>query len=500
MAKRRQCEGKDGSILQYFVLGAFLFLMILVGILSSRHVKTVDDYILGGRKIGPWLSAFSYGTTYFSAVIFVGYAGRYGWNYGLSATWIGIGNAVIGSLLAWLLLAERTRRVSLSMQAITMADFFRKRYDSVALERLAAAIIFVFLIPYSASVYQGLGYIFQRFFQGTPFADIRLSMLLVAVITAIYLFLGGYLSTAVNSLIQGVIMIFGVCYMIVRVLALSGGLSDGLSGLAAIQESNLPAGSFTAPLGPAPFDLLILVLMTSLGPLGLPQMISKYNGISDRKAVKRATIMSTVFALIIGGGAYFIGGFSRLLHVRLGISFDQANLDTLMPAIFEAILSPEMMAVLVILMLSASMSTLAAVVLVSAPTFGKTILRMNSVLLMRILSIVFVLLSYLIAITPSAIVTLMSFSWGAVSGAFIGPYIWGLYDRKLTKAGAAIGMVSGLLTVVVGAAIVILSDASTGVWAPRLAVLAMLISLIVTPLAGRLTAGWSDIPEGAKYI
>jgi len=487
-------------MVKYVILGAFLLLMVLVGIFSSRKVKTTDDYVLGGRKIGPWLSAFAYGTTYFSAVIFVGYAGRFGWNFGLASTWIGIGNAILGTLVAWLILAERTRRVSRAMGASTMAEFFRKRYDSPGLERFAALIIFVFLIPYSASVYQGLGYIMQSFFSDSILSDIRVSMLLMAVITGIYLYFGGYVSTAVNSVIQGLIMTFGVIYMVFRVVSLSGGLADGVAGLAAISTDKLPAGTFTSVLGPSPLDLVTLLLMTSLGTMGLPQMISKFNGIRDRKAVKRATIMSTVFALIIGGGAYFMGGFARILNARLSISFDAANLDTLMPAIFQVILSPEMMAVLVILMLSASMSTLAAVVLVSAPTFSKTILKKDSMLPMRLLSLLFVLISYLVAVIPSAIVTLMSFSWGAVSGSFIGPYLWGLYDRKLTRSGAAAGMVSGLGTVVIGGAIVLLTKSPTGLWAPRLAVLALIVSLLVTPLVSRLAGSRAVLPEGAKYL
>jgi Na+/proline symporter len=174
-------------------------------------------------------------------------------------------------LVAWLILAERTRRVSRAMGASTMAEFFRKRYDSPGLERFAALIIFVFLIPYSASVYQGLGYIMQSFFSDSILSDIRVSMLLMAVITGIYLYFGGYVSTAVNSVIQGLIMTFGVIYMVFRVVSLSGGLADGVAGLAAISTDKLPAGTFTSVLGPSPLDLVTLLLMTSLGTMGCPR-------------------------------------------------------------------------------------------------------------------------------------------------------------------------------------------------------------------------------------
>jgi len=488
--------------MQYVILLAFILIMVAVGIISSRKVTTATDYIVGGRRMGAWLSAFSYGTTYFSAVVFVGYAGRFGWSFGLSATWIGIGNAVIGSLLAWLLLAERTRRISASLGATTMADLMRLRYDSPGMEKLSAGIIFIFLIPYSASVYQGLGYILQRFFAGTVFEDIRLSMLMVAIVTAVYIFFGGYVSTAINSLIQGIIMLVGVLFMIVRVLSLVGGLQSGIALLASPAVAGSGGGALASTFGPKPFDLLVLVLMTSLGTFGLPQMVSKYKGIRDTKAVRRATIMSTAFALIIGGGAYFMGGFAKALNASLNLGMDGKNLDQVMPKIFESILSKEMMALLVVLMLSASMSTLAGVVLVSAPTFTRSLLKNNSIGLMRIMSIVFVLVSYLVAVIPTAIVTLMAFSWGAVAGSFIGPYIWGLYSRKITRIGAYCGMISGLLTVVGGALIAGFTSslATATSWAPRLAVLAMFVSLLVTPIASLITQKMQPIPEGAKAV
>lgn len=483
-------------MVKYFILGLFLLVMVGVGILSNRKVKTSDDFIIGGRHMGPWLSAFSYGTTYFSAVIFVGYAGRFGWGMGLSATWIGIGNAVIGSYLAWILLAERTRKISTAMQAATMSDFFKKRYDSAGLEKLSAIIIFIFLLPYSASVYQGLGYILQVFFKGSFLENTMYSMMLVAIITAIYLFFGGYVSTAINSLIQGVIMLVGVIYMVIRVVSEVGGLQSGIETLRGIDSNLVSVG------GPTPFNMIILLLMTSVGTFGLPQMISKFHSIRDAKAVRRGTIVSTLFALIIGGGAYFMGGFSQALNSKLGLGLEQAkNLDTVMPKIFETILSPEMMALLVVLMLSASMSTLAGVVLVSAPTFSKSILKNDKMLTLRLMSLVFVAISYFIAVIPSAIVTLMAFSWGAVSGSFVGPYIWGLFMKKMTKAGAATGMICGLGTVLVGAAIALLINPATATkWAPQLAVLAMAVSLVVTPLASLLTVKVSKIPEGAKYL
>lgn len=105
--------------------------MIGVGFYSRKHAGNVNDFVLGGRSVGPWLTAFAYGTSYFSAVVFVGYAGQFGWKYGLSSTWIGIGNALIGSLLAWVILGRRTRIMTNHLEAATMPDFLEK--DSTAM-------------------------------------------------------------------------------------------------------------------------------------------------------------------------------------------------------------------------------------------------------------------------------------------------------------------------------------------------------------------------------
>ena len=203
-------------MLKYVFLGLFVVLMISVGIISRKKVNSVQDFFLGGRKMGPWLSAFAYGTTYFSAVIFIGYAGKTGWEFGVSTTLIGIGNALIGSLLAWIVLAKRTRRMTHELNVSTMPEFFEKRYDSKAMKVVTALIIFVFMVPYSASVYQGLGYLFERTF-GVPFLYCMAAM---AVLTGIYLLLGGYVATALNDVIQGIIMLFGVTFMIYFIMAL----------------------------------------------------------------------------------------------------------------------------------------------------------------------------------------------------------------------------------------------------------------------------------------
>ena len=211
---------------------AFLAVMVGIGLYSRKHSKSVDGFVLGGRNVGPWLTAFAYGTSYFSAVVFVGYAGQFGWKYGLSSTWIGVGNAVIGSMLAWMVLARRTRLMTQHIDSRTMPDFFGTRFDSQGLRVIASIIAFIFLIPYTAGVYMGISKLFELGFgSAVPYEFWATTM---AVLTAVYVILGGYKATAINDFIQGVIMLFGVSAVIFVVLNNQGGFSVAVDKLAAL--------------------------------------------------------------------------------------------------------------------------------------------------------------------------------------------------------------------------------------------------------------------------
>ena len=292
--------------LKIALLIIFFAVMIAVGLIARRQATDVNGFVLGGRSVGPWLTAFAYGTSYFSAVVFIGYAGQFGWKYGLSSTWVGLGNAFIGSLLAWAIMGRRTRVMTHHLDAKTMPEFFGKRYESKSLRISASAIAFVFLIPYTASVYKGLSTLFGLAFN----IDYRWCVIAMAILTAVYVILGGYMATAINDFIQGIIMLAGICAVIVAVLKGQGGF------LAAIQKlSQIPvdtqnttaalqnmAGPFVSFFGPDPINLLGVVILTSLGTWGLPQMVGKFYAIKSEKAVKTGTIVSTFFAVIISGG------------------------------------------------------------------------------------------------------------------------------------------------------------------------------------------------------
>lgn len=431
-------------LIKITLLIIFFVTMIGVGIYSRKYAVNVNGFVLGGRSVGPWLTAFAYGTSYFSAVVFVGYAGQFGYKYGLSATWIGIGNAIIGSLLAWLILGKRTRVMTKHIQAATMPDYFGKRYDSNALKIAASVISFLFLIPYTASVYNGLSRLFEMAFD-VPYT---VCVIVMAALTCVYVILGGYMATAINDLIQGIIMIFGIIAVVIAVLDGQGGFMNAVYQLSEL-ESDIPVtmgqkGAFASFFGPDPMNLMGVVVLTSLGTWGLPQMVHKFYAIKDEKAVKAGTIISTIFAIIISGGCYFLGGFGRLFDSPQIYNESGAIVyDAIIPAMLQN-LPDILIGVIIMLVLSASMSTLSSLVLTSSSTLtldvikGHIIKNMDDkkqLLIMRTFLVVFVVLSVVLAINPPTFIAqLMGISWGALAGAFLAPFLYGLYWKGVTRA------------------------------------------------------------------
>lgn len=299
-------------MLIYIILTVYIAFAIGIGVYFHRKSKTVTDFVLGGRTVGPWITAFAYGTSYFSAVVFVGYAGQFGWNFGLASTWIGLGNAMIGSLLAWVLMGRRTRVMSKHLESATLPEFFEKRYLSKKLKIASAVIVFVFLIPYTASVYNGLSRLFSMAFN----VDYSVCVIGMALITAVYVILGGYKATAYNDFIQGIIMLLGITAVIFVTLAGKGGFYSAVTELSQIKAASGPmsgmSGAYTSFFGPDPINLLGVIILTSLGTWGLPQMVHKFYTIKDEKSIKTGTVVSTVFAVVIAGGCYFLGGFGRI--------------------------------------------------------------------------------------------------------------------------------------------------------------------------------------------
>ena len=490
-------------VIDVIVLVLYVLMMIGVAFYTKNRSGSVNDFLLAGKKgLNGWMTAFAYGTTYFSAVIFIGYAGQFGRSFGLASIWIGVGNAILGTLIAWLVLAKRTKNMTMRLQSKTMPDFFEKRYDSKALKIVSAVIIFVFLIPYSASVYNGLSSLFEIVFG----IEGWIVMIALALLTALYLFFGGYFATALSDFIQGIIMIIGVVLMIIFFLN-SGNVNWDISSI--VNNPNLTWFTFNSSntgFYGSTVSLISLMLLTSLGVWALPQTVHKYYAIRDKKAITQGVVVSTVFALIIGFVAYFTGALSSLFPEVAHVPDSQV-----IPQMLKIVIPVGLTGVIAVLILSASMSTLSSVSLASASVVAVDIYqnakkdvsdkKVNTV--MRVLCLVFVAISVILAILNeelklTAIAYMMGISWGTLAGCFIGPFVLGVIWKGVTKPAAWTSIISSLaLTVILifvfgydinGWVCDIGTAIKSGVsCSPTIGVICMIFSLVITTVVSLFT-------------
>ncbi len=468
------------------VILAYALMIIFFGIMGLRKTKTFSDFFLGGGSVGPWMTAFTYGTAYFSAVLFIGFAGKIGWSFGYSGLWIALGNALVGVLLVWWFMGPKIKKMSVDYNVSTLAEYFEKRYDSKFLKWFTPVCIFIFFIPYSAAVFMGLSYLFESNFN----INYTLALILMGSFTSLYLVLGGYKSMTMLDMAFGIIMIVGVVILVFSTLQKGGGLGNITATLSAVENTG---GKLTKPIGPPGFwPLFCLIFLTSVAPFGMPQLIQKFYAIKDRHAIRVGMIASTAFALLIGGSAYFIGATTRFFFtaetvpktVAGGIAYDR-----LMPELFANVI-PEALSVLILLLiLSASMSTLAALILISSSSVVKDLYAVyinpdvsdsRLTFLMRVASAGFVLLSVILAyFKPDTIVTILAISWGAIGSVFLGPFIWGLVMKRANGFGASASAILGLLTCLVW-----FYGVRHGVsrFSPEAGTLGMMVSLVVCPV------------------
>lgn len=477
------------------LLLVFAAITLGIGFYTKSHATDVNGFVLGGRKVGPWLTAFAYGTSYFSAVIFVGYAGQFGWRFGVASTWIGIGNALIGCLLAWVILGRRTRVMTQHLNSATMPQFFEKRFDSKPLKIASSVIVFVFLVPYTASLYNGLSRLFGMAFN----IDYSICVIAMAVLTCVYVIAGGYMATAMNDFFQGIIMLIGIVAVILAVLNGQGGFLEALKGLAQVSDSSVSTtpGIFNSFFGPDPAGLLGVVILTSLGTWGLPQMVQKFYAIKSEKSISTGTVVSTFFAIVIAGGCYFLGGFGRLFSDRIDIKAN--GYDSVVPTMLSS-LPDILIGIVVVLVLSASMSTLSSLVLTSSSTLTLDLIKdtvikkmdeKKQLLWMRLLIVFFIAVSVVLAIIQyksnvTFIAQLMGISWGALAGAFLAPFLYGLYWKKTTRA-------SVWASFIFGAGIMILNMVAKNIFPPILqspinaGAFAMLSGLVIVPVVSLIS-------------
>jgi SSS family solute:Na+ symporter len=458
-----------------------------VGVWGMKKTKNLGDFFLGGRMLGPWLSAAAFGTTYFSAVLFIGFAGTQGWQFGLNSLWIALGNGLVGACLAWVVLARRTRKMTQNLDAMTMPEFLQERYGAKHIKSVAAAILFFFLLPYSAGILKGLGHLFETVFS-IPYDA---ALLVIIGFTGVYLILGGYFAVVVTDFIQAFFMFAVAILLVLFITAPHGGIFGILPQIIENYAVNIPKDGSGEIGRPSVITIISLIFMTSFGTWGLPQMTQKFYSIKNETVIPKAAIITTVFALVIAFSAYYTGSSAHVFFDSLTIPRNAHGLiqyDLIVPTLLVNNLPGVLMALILIFILSASMSSLAGLVLVSSSAIvidmtpvkvHKTASKSNSTALMRVISVVFIIISFFIArFQFTFIVYLMSLSWGVIAGAFAAPYILGLFCKKVTKTGAYAGLLCGAAIMIT--LFLLLGAKNSPLWASISMIAPFFIVLIVS--------------------
>jgi len=462
------------------VIALYALMIIIVGIIGMRKTKSFSDFFLGGGNVGAWMTAFSYGTAYFSAVVFVGFAGKVGWGFGYSGIWIGVLNALVGVMIVWSVLGWRIKKMATEYKVSTLSEFLEKRFNSPFMKLYASIAIFIFLIPYSAAVFIGLSYLFEFSFEGIKYWH---AVVFMGVFTTVYLVMGGYKSMTLIDTIFGMVMTVGVIILLFFTVKQGGGFANITDKLSSIDPK------LTEVIGPPGWwPLFSLIFLTSVAPFAMPQLIQKFYAVRDRSAIRFGMWASTAFAVLVGCIAYYIGSTTRffLSPEATPDVFENGKpmVDALMPELLANVIPESLSIIILLLILSASMSTLAALVLISSSSLAKdfysgfvnkNISDKGLTKLMRFSSAFFVLLSVIIALLkPDSIVAILGISWGAIGATFLGPFIWGLFSKFVNSFGALASSFSGL-------AICIILFVY-GMPSPQAGTIGMIVSLLSPPL------------------
>jgi SSS family solute:Na+ symporter len=424
------------------VMVVYMGVLLAAGIWTSRRTKSAEDFYIGGRSVGPWVTAFSFVAAYFSSVVIVG-GGAFGYRFGMSTLWVAASNVLVGCTLAWIVLGRRLWHFSKRLDTMTIPGFIGKRYGARHAEVFSAVIIFLFMIVYNVSVLQGMGRIFEGL-MGLPYIQ---GVLISGIIILIYVAFGGYLAVVWTSFIQAWIMLFALIMLAVAALSAAGGIQVVNARLAAMDSGLVSTPGVWGWQG-----LISYCLIVSLGVWGMPQLLVRFYSMENTRVLRLGTVLATL------GGAmavlpYLAGAVARTLLPPLH------NPDLAIPMLTKTVLNPWGGAIFLAGVLAAGMSTFASVLIIVSAAIVKDLRGSQGsaprtaadgardVLLGRLASMAAGVVSLVIAFRPPALILVVTaFSWAVIASACLWPVVLGVYWKRGTREGAITSMVAGTAT------------------------------------------------------
>ena len=445
----------------------YMLFVLFVGIFYSKKNKSTDDFYLGGRKLGALVTAMSAEASDMSGWLLLGLPGVALLTGIAEATWTAIGLA-IGTWLNWFFVAKRIRRYSSNISAITIPDYFSKRYNDKKniLMMVSAVIIIVFFIPYTASGFKACGALFSSLFG----IDYHLVMIICAAVIIAYTVVGGFLAASITDFIQSIVMTIALISILIFGVTQAGGFnsiiekaSENPEYVSLVQSFNV----FTQEVGGYGFLPIVSTLAWGLGYFGMPHILLRFMAIKDERKLSLSRRVGTIWVVISMGVAIIIGivGYAMIQNGAMadffnGVTAEGASarseevvirISNLLSTfgIGAALLAGVVMAGIFASTMSTSDSQLlAAASSVSEnllkPTIFKNLTPKQGMWIARITVVIVSIVGVLLAWDPnSSVFRIVSFAWAGFGGAFGPVVLFSLFWRRSNKWGALAGMVSG---------------------------------------------------------
>ena len=460
------------SIWMIIIVVAYLCVIGYLGFRGFKATKTATDYMLGGRKVHPYVMAMSYGATFISTSAIVGFGGAAG-VFGMGLLWLTFMNIFIGIFIAFWVFGGRTRRMGLRLDAHTFPELLGRRFQSRFIQGASAVIIFLFIPLYASAVLTGA----VKYISSQLSMDYNTALFLFAVIIALYVIMGGIKGVMYTDALQGTIMLFGMTALLFLTYSKLGGVTaahQSLTDMADLVPAKLQAGGhqgwtsmpkFGAPLW---WVLVSTIIMgVGIGVLAQPQLAVRYMTVKSGKELNRAIPIGGIFIMMMTGVAFIVGALSNVHFQetvgKVSIVAAKGSVESIIPMYLQSAM-PEWFSVLFMLtLISAAMSTLSSQFHVMGTSLGRDlveesmgrkkkgggVLATRAGVLLGIL--VSVYLSYIMELkfgkTGTAIVARgTAIFFGLCAGAFLPMYVGALWSRSITKAAAIAGLLSGSLS------------------------------------------------------
>ncbi len=424
------------------VLALYMLLLVGIGMIASRRMRNSEDFYLGGRNVGPWVTSLSFVAAYFSSVVIIG-GGGFGYQFGMSTLWIAASNVLIGIALVWMILGRRIRLFTARLGTLTVPGFLAERFKAKEARVFAALVITLFLIIYNVSILKGMGHAFEGL-MGIPY---MVGVLLSGAIIILYVSLGGYLAVVWTGFFQAWIMGLGLILLTIAALKAVGGLTA-----ANVALQGMSPGLVNTPGEWGWAGLISYGMIVSFGVWGMPQLMVRFYSIKSVSVLRVGTVVAT-----IGGSMavlpFLNGAIARVLHP------DLANADLAIPTLTKAVLSPWGGAIFLAGVIAAGMSTFASVLIITSGAvvrdvvqkgLGRELDERRVVRYSRLVSALVGVISLAIALRPPALVlVLMAFSWAAIASTCLWPMLFGLYWKRATRWGVLSSMGCGLASALI---------------------------------------------------